>query len=90
MNIYRTQDVDIDIDLSPRDIYDELDTWEKEELLDLLLQENTSKSFSISNKLRAVSDSEFLNDKELWDYIIKLVKYEDSSLLNYIIEELQY
>ena len=90
MRFYQTQEVDIDIDLSPREIYDELNTLEKEELLNLLLQESTSKSFSISNKLRDLSDSEFLNDKETWDYIIKLVKYEDSTLLEYIVEELKY
>lgn len=90
MTIYKCVEVDVDIDLSVREIYDELDSDDKEELLDLLLQEHSNKSFSISNKLRSLSDSEILNDKEVWDYIIRLINYEDSSLKEYIIEELTY
>lgn len=90
MTIYSTQETEVEVDLSARDIYNELADYEKEELLDLLLQEYTNKSYSISNKLRSIDDSNFLQNKEIWDYIIKLVKYEDSTLLNYIIEELEY
>lgn len=90
MTFYKTIETDVDLDISVRDIYDELDSDEKEELLELLLQEHTNKSFSISNKLKALSDDEFLNDIKTWDYIIKMVKYHDSSLLEYIIEELSY
>lgn len=90
MTFYKTVETDVDLDLSVRDIYDELDSDEKEELLELLLQEHSNKSFSISNKLKALSDDEFLNDIKTWDYIIKMVKYHDSSLLEYIIEELSY
>ena len=87
MTFYKTVETDVDLDLSVRDIYDELDSDEKEELLELLLQEHSNKSFSIS---KALSDDEFLNDIKTWDYIIKMVKYHDSSLLEYIIEELSY
>ena len=90
MYISRCVDVEVDIDLSAREIYNDLNSDEKEELLDLLLQEYSNKNFSISNKLRSLSDDEFLNDQKTWDYIIKMVKYHDSSLLNYIIEELSY
>ena len=90
MTIYKCVEVDVDLDLSVREIYNELDSDDKEELLDLLLQEYTNKSFSISNKLRSLSDDEFLNDTKTWDYIIKMVKYHDSTLLQYIIDELSY
>lgn len=90
MTFYKTVETDVDLDLSVREIYDELDSDEKEQLLELLLQEHSNKSFSISNKLKALSDDEFLNDIKTWDYIIKMVKYHDSSLLEYIIEELSY
>lgn len=90
MTFYKNIEIDVDLDLSVREIYDELDSDEKEQLLELLLQEHSNKSFSISNKLKALSDDEFLNDIKTWDYIIKMVKYHDSSLLEYIIEELSY
>lgn len=90
MTFYKTVETDVDLDLSVREIYDELDSDEKEQLLELLLQEHSNKSFSISNKLKALSDDEFLTDIKTWDYIIKMVKYHDSSLLEYIIEELSY
>ena len=80
MYISRCVDVEVDIDLSAREIYNDLNSDEKEELLDLLLQEYSNKNFSISNKLRSLSDDEFLNDQKTWDYISKMVKYHDSSL----------
>lgn len=90
MTFYKTVKTDVDLDLSVREIYDELDSDEKEELLELLLQENSNKSFSISNKLKSLSDDEFLNDIKTWNYIIKLINYEDSTLKQHIIDELSY
>lgn len=76
--------------LSVNDIYLQLDYGEKEELMELILNENSYKSHSIYNKMSMTSDNEFLNDKKIWDYIIKMVKYHDSALLEYIIDELSY
>lgn len=91
MYVSKCVDVDVEFDLTPREIYNDLDSEEKEELLELLVQGvGSSKEYSISNKLKYKSDSEILNDKEVWDYIIRLINYEDSSLKEYIIEELTY
>lgn len=91
MYVSKCVDVDVEFDLTPREIYNNLDSEEREELLELLVQGvGSSKEYSISNKLKYKSDSEILNDKEVWDYIIRLINYEDSSLKEYIIEELTY
>lgn len=91
MYVSKCVDVDVEFDLTPREIYNDLDSEEKEELLELLVQGNGNfKEYSISAKLKYKSDSEILNDKEVWDYIIRLINYEDSSLKEYIIEELTY
>lgn len=88
--MYVSKYVDVEFDLTPREIYNELDSDEKEELLELLLEEDSNKSFSISNKVKALSDDEFLNDIKTWNYIIKLINYEDSTLKQHIIDELSY
>lgn len=91
MYVSKCVDVDVEFDLTPREIYNDLDSEEKEELLELLVQGSGNfKEYSISAKLKYKSDSEILNDKEVWDYIIRLINYEDSSLKEYIIEELTY
>lgn len=91
MYVSKCVDVDVEYDLTPREIYNELDSDEKEELLELLSRGlNDSKHNSIANKLKYKSDSEILNDTEIWDYIIKLINYEDSTLKQHIIDELTY
>lgn len=91
MYVSKCVDVDVEFDLTPREIYNELDSDEKEELLELLSRGlNASKHYSIANKLKYKSDSEILNDTEIWNYIIKLINYEDSTLKQHIIDELTY
>lgn len=91
MYVSKYVETEVEFDLTPREIYNELDSEEKEELLELLSRGlNASKQYSIANKLKYKSDSEILNDKDVWDYIIRLINYEDSSLKEYIIEELTY
>jgi hypothetical protein len=84
------QDVDIDLDID--DIYQNLSTYEKEELLELLREDRAryNKGYYIEDLVIGKSDSEFLTDKKIWDKIIRLLKYENSELLHYIIEELTY
>ena len=35
-------------------------------------------------------DYQILTDKKIWDKLIRFIKYEDSTLKDYIIEELLY
>ena len=86
--IYKDVDVDLDID----DIYQNLSTYEKEELFELLREDRVkyNKGYYIEDLVLGKSDSEFLTDKKMWDKIIRLLKYENSELLPYIIEELTY
>ncbi len=88
VKIYKDVDVDLDID----DIYQNLSTYEKEELFDLLREDRVkyNNGYYIEDLVLGKSDSQFLTDKKMWDKIIRLLKYENSELLPYIIEELTY
>ena len=85
-----SEDVDIDLDID--DIYENLTNNEKEELFELLREDRAryNKGYYIEDLIIGKSDSEFLTNKKIWDKIIRLLKYENSELLPYIIEELTY
>lgn len=85
-----SEDVEIDIDLD--DIYRNLTGTEKEELLDMLLEHRSSysKNYYIEGLILGKCDSDILTNKQIWDKLIKLLKYSEPSLKDYIIEELQY
>lgn len=84
------QDVEVDIDID--EIYTNLSRSEKEELFELLLQNHNrhNKDYYIESLILGKSDSDILTNKKVWDRIIKLIKYEQPALKDYIIEELQY
>lgn len=94
MRIYKeveiSTDVEIDIDLD--DVYKSLTSSEKEELLEMLLEHRgyDSRNYYIESIILGKSDSDVLTNKKVWDKIIKLIKYEQPALKDYIIEELQY
>ena len=94
MNITKEVQVwqDVDIELDVDEIYRNLSTYEKEELLEILREDRAkyNKGYYIEDLVLGKSDTEFLTDKKIWDKIIKLLKYENSELLPYIIEELTY
>lgn len=94
MNIRQevTIDQDIDIELDIDEIYNNLSRYEKEDLFDLLREDRAkyNKGYYIEDLVVGKSDSEFLTDKRIWDKIIRLLKYENSELLSYIIDELTY
>lgn len=88
-----TQNIDINLDVD--DIYNNLSLSEKKDLLELLISDRRRgninyRNYYVEDLLTGVSDTEFLTSKKIWDEIIKLVKYENSDLLDYIIEELNY
>lgn len=87
-----TIDQEIDIELDIDEIYQNLSRCEKEDLFDLLREDRAkyNKGYYIEDLVVGKSDSEFLTDKKIWDKIIRLLKYENSELLPYIIEELTY
>lgn len=84
------QDIEVDIDID--EIYKNLSRSEKEELFELLLENHGryNKDYYIENLVLGKSDSDILTNKKVWDKIIKLIKYEQPALKDYIIEELQY
>lgn len=84
------QDVEVDIDID--EIYENLSRSEKEELFELLLENHSryNKDYYIENLVLGKSDSDILTNKKVWDKIIRLIKYEQPALKDYIIEELQY
>lgn len=82
----------VEVDLTVDDIYNNLSNSEKDELLDILLEERTryNKDFYIENLIVGKSDSDILNNKKIWDNLIRLIKYDEPALKDYIIEELSY
>lgn len=84
------QDVEVDIDID--EIYENLSRSEKDELFELLLENHNryNKDYYIESLILGKSDSDILTNKKVWDKIIKLIKYEQPALKDYIIEELQY
>lgn len=85
-----SEDVEIDLDID--EIYNNLSRAEKEDLLEMLLEYriNNDKNYYIEGLVLGKSDSDILNSKKIWDKIIRLIKYEEPALKDYIIEELQY
>lgn len=88
VKIYKDVEIDLDID----DIYQNLSRSEKEELFELLLEDRMSynKNYYIENLILGKCDSDILTNKKVWDKIIRLIKYDEPTLKDYIIEELLY
>lgn len=83
---------DVEIDIGVSEIYENLSRYEKEELLELLLEDRTynDSNYYIEGLMLGKSDKDILNNKKIWDKIIRLIKYEEQALKDYIIEELSY
>lgn len=88
VKIYKDVEVDLDVD----DIYQNLSRSEKEELFELLLEDRMSynKGYYIENLMLGKCDKDILNNKKIWDKLIKFIKYDEPALKDYIIEELSY
>ena len=84
------QDVEVDLDVD--EIFNNLSSSEKDELLEILLEDRTrySKGYYIENLILGKCDKDILNNKKIWDKLIKLIKYDEPTLKDYIIEELSY
>lgn len=84
--------VDVDIDISVDEILEELTQSEKRELLARLKNENyfryDEREFYLSSFFEGVTDSEILNSQEILGKLIYFLKYHDSSLLEWVKEEL--
>lgn len=94
MTIYKevTISEDIDIDIGLDDIYNNLTSSEKEDLLEMLLEHRgyNSKNYFIESLFLGKSDSAIIDDKNIWDKLIRLIKYSEPALKNYLISELSY
>lgn len=91
MIINKDIEVNTDIELNSKKIFRNLSSREKEELLDLILNEKVSDSnYYLEGLFLGKNDYQILTDKKIWDKLIRFIKYEDSTLKDYIIEELLY
>lgn len=91
MIINKDIEVNADIELNSKEIFRNLSSREKEELLDLILNESVSDSnYYLEGLFLGKKDYQILTDKKIWDKLIRFIKYEDSTLKDYIIEELLY
>lgn len=84
---------DIEIELDVNEIYNNLSQNEKEELLDLLLKDNSlNKDYYLESLFLGKTDDEILTDIKIMDKLIRIIKYNhySSTLAERIIEELSY
>ena len=83
---------DVEIDLDVDEIFNNLSSSEKDELLEILLEDRTTynKGYYIENLMLGKCDKDILNNKKVWDKLIKFIKYDEPGLKDYIIEELSY
>ena len=90
--MYLTKDIDIEVDinLSVKEIFMNLAQNEKDDLLELIVQGRSGKNYYLENLFIGRCDKDILTNLKIWDKIIRLIKYEDSTLKDYIIEELSY
>ena len=60
--------------------------------IEILLEDRTkyNKGYYIENLMLGKCDSDILNNKKIWDKLIKFIKYDEPALKDYIIEELSY
>ncbi len=82
----------IEVDLDVDEIYNNLSNSEKDELLEILLEDRTryNKGYYIENLMLGKCDKDILNNKKIWDKLINLIKYDEPALKDYILEELSY
>ena len=83
---------DVEIDLDVDEIYNNLSNSEKDELLEILLEDRSryNTGYYIENLMLGKCDKDILNNKKVWDKLINLIKYDEPALKDYIIEELSY
>jgi hypothetical protein len=84
------QDVEVDLDVD--EIFNNLNSSEKDDLIELLLEDRSryNRGYYIENLILGKCDKDILNNKKIWDKLIKFIKYDEPSLKDYIIEELSY
>lgn len=92
MTLYQDVDITTEIELDVYEVYNSLSKYEKEETLDLLLQDyqNKNKEYYIESLVLGRTDTDILTNQKIWDKIIRLIKYDQPALKDFIIEELQY
>ena len=88
VKIYKDVEVDLDVD----EIFNNLSSSEKDDLIELLLEDRSryNRGYYIENLMLGKCDKDILNNKKVWDKLIKLIKYDEPALKDYIIEELSY
>ena len=94
MRIYKDVDIstEVEIDIDVDDVYRNLTSSEKEDLLEMLIEHRgyNARNYYIESIILGKSDSDILTNKKVWDKLIKFIKYDEPALKDYIIEELSY
>lgn len=94
MTLYQDVDIttEVEIELDVCEVYNALSKYEKEEMLELLLQDyqNKNKEYYIESLVLGRTDTDILTNQKIWGKIIRLIKYDQPALKDFIIEELQY
>ena len=94
MTLYQDVDIttEVEIELDVCEVYNALSKYEKEEMLELLLRDyqNKNKEYYIESLVLGRTDTDILTNQKIWCKIIRLIKYDQPALKDFIIEELQY
>ena len=94
MTLYQDVDIttEVEIELDVCEVYNALSKYEKEEMLELLLRDyqNKNKEYYIESLVLGRTDTDILTNQKIWGKIIRLIKYDQPALKDFIIEELQY
>ena len=94
MTLYQDADIttEVEIELDVCEVYNSLSKYEKEEMLELLLRDyqNKNKEYYIESLVLGRTDTDILTNQKIWGKIIRLIKYDQPALKDFIIEELQY
>ena len=94
MTLYQDVDIttEVEIELDVCEVYNALSKYEKEEMLELLLRDyqNKKEEYYIESLVLGRTDADILTNQKIWDKIIRLIKYDQPALKDFIIEELQY
>ena len=94
MTITKDVDIsmDIDLNLTVDEIYNNLSSTEKEDLFEILSEykSRNNKNYYLENLFLGRDDYDILTNRNIWEKIIRLIKYDNSELKDYIISELMY
>jgi len=84
-------ETEVDVEVSVKEFYETMDEDEEKEMLQLIKSGEYAlgKEYYLSNIVYGMPDYELLNSTEFLSKLAYFLKYEDSTLLEFLKEELK-